>query len=222
MRIEGEIPAITTNANGYGNGNGFFGGDGWWAIILFAMIFGYGNNGGAFGGGYGGGAAPGYVLTSDFATVERKLDTLQAGICDSTFALNNTMVNGFNNTNQNLMTQGYETRNAINGVSSQLASCCCEIQKELLENRYVDQKNVCDIINNQNANTQRLIDIYTNDKLDTLNRKLATAENQISQQAQSAYLISQLKEPVAKPAYIVPNPNCCYSNVFGCGVGSVI
>lgn len=221
MRIEGEIPAITTTT-GYGNGNGFFGGDGWWAIILFAMIFGYGNNVGGFGGGYGGGAAPGYVLTSDFATVERKLDTLQAGICDSTFALNNTMVNGFNSTNQNLMTQGYETRNAINGVSSQLASCCCEIQKELLENRYVDQKNVCDIINNQNANTQRLIDIYTNDKLDTLNRKLATAENQISQQAQSAYLISQLKEPCAKPAYIVPNPNCCYGAPYACGVGSVI
>ena len=218
MRIEGEIPAITTTGAGYGNGNGFFGGDGWWAIILFAMIFGYGNNGG----GYGGGAAPGYVLTSDFATVERKLDTLQAGICDSTFALNNTMVNGFNNTNQNIMTQGYETRNAINGVSSQLASCCCEIQKELLENRYVDQKNVCDIINNQNANTQRLIDIYTNDKLDTLNRKLATAENQLSQQAQSAYLISQLKEPAAKPAYLVPNPNCCYGVSYACGAGSVI
>lgn len=214
MRIEGDIPTITSSGN-----SGFFGGDGWWAIILFALIFGYGNNN--FGGANGGGAAPGYVLTSDFATVERKLDTLQAGICDSTFALNNTIVNGVNTTNQNLMTQGFETRNAINGVSSQLASCCCAIEKELLENRYIDQKNVCDIINNQNANTQKLIDIYTTDKLDTLNRKLATAENQLSQQAQSAYLISQLREPVAKPAYIVPNPNCCYGTSYACGAGII-
>ena len=41
-----------------GNGNGMWGGDGWWAIILFAMIFGWGRGGFGFGG-FGGGASTG-------------------------------------------------------------------------------------------------------------------------------------------------------------------
>lgn len=221
MYIEGEVPTISAGSNS-GYGNGLFGGDGWWAIIIFALIFGWGRNGnGAFGGGGNGGVMDGYVLTSDFAAVERKLDTIQAGICDSTFALNNTIVNGFNNTNQNLITQGYETRNAVNNVSNQLASCCCELQKELLENRYIDAKNTCDIINSQNANTQKIIDMYTNDKLDTLNRKLATAENQLSNNAQSRYIVDSVLDrlsPCPRPSYLVPNPNCCY-NTCGCGNG---
>ena len=41
-----------TSGNGGNGGNGMFGGDGWWAIIIFALIFGWGRGGyGGFGGG---------------------------------------------------------------------------------------------------------------------------------------------------------------------------
>ena len=64
--------------------------------------------------------------------------------------------------------------------------------------------------------TRSIIDFLTQDKIATL-----TAENQnlkfaASQQAQNAYLVRELKDPCAIPAYVVPNPNCCYYN-YGCG-----
>ena len=52
--------------------------------------------------------------------------------------------------------------------------------------------------------------MYTGDKIDTLNRKLATAEARNNTLENNAYLISQLKEPCPVPAYRVPSPNCCY------------
>lgn len=88
-------PANTGNDGGFGWG----GGSGIWLIVLFlifAVCGGWGNNG--FGGnnaGNGAGVVDGYVLTSDFANIERKLDAVNNGICDSTFALNNAITSGF-------------------------------------------------------------------------------------------------------------------------------
>lgn len=213
---EGEISPIT--GGGYG-GMGW-GDSSWWIIVL--LIFGWGGFGRGYGG-YGGasGAADNYVLATDFATIERKLDSISNGICDSTFALNNTVVNGFNNLGQNIITQGYETRNAISGVSTQLASCCCDIQRALLENRYIDAKEACDtrnaiatstrdILDGQRASTDAILGFLTNEKISALQARNAELSAQLSQQAQSAYLLEQLKG-CPKPAYIVPNPNCCYN-----------
>lgn len=80
----------------------------------------------------------------------------------------------------------------------------------ILENRYLNERQTCDIINAANANTQRIVDMFTSDKIDTLNRKLAVAEGQLSNQAQANAIISALK-PCPSPAFLVPNPNCCYT-----------
>ena len=72
-------------------GGGFGGENGWWVILFIILLFGWGRNG------YGnnnGSVMDGYVLTSDFASVERKLDAVNNGICDSTFALNNAINGG--------------------------------------------------------------------------------------------------------------------------------
>lgn len=116
------------------DGNNGWGNDYAWIIILF-LIFGWGRNGfgGGFGGNYGG-VTDGYVLASDFAQIDRKLDTISNGICDSTFALNNTMTNGFaaaqqtlcqgfSGINQAITTNGYETRLGTQALASQLADC---------------------------------------------------------------------------------------------------
>lgn len=104
-----DIAAVTGN-----NGNGMWGdGGAWWIIILFLFVFcgwgngnGWGNNGGA-------GAADNYVLASDFATLqrqidsstaslERKSDAINSGLCDGFYAQNTTALTGFANVNQNL------------------------------------------------------------------------------------------------------------------------
>ena len=216
--FEGEIPVVSTNNSGFGNG---FGDSAWWIIVL--LLFGYGGYGR---GNMGAGAANDYVLVSDFAQIERKLDTISAGICDSTFALNNTIVNGFNNTNTALVTQGYETRNAITALGSQLASCCCDLGKTLLENRYIEAQNICAINNAIAAQTRDILDgqremkdaifgYMTSEKISGLEAEKAALAAQISQSNQTAYLINALR-PTPTPAYTVPNPYCCYTGTTGC------
>lgn len=113
------------------NNNGMFGGDGswFWAIILLALFGGWGGYGfGGFGGnGRNGGIGENYVLATDFATIERKLDAVNSGICDATFALNNTVVNGFSGV-QSALCQGFNGLNVAylqgtNSLASQLANC---------------------------------------------------------------------------------------------------
>lgn len=148
---------------GNGNNGGMFGnGDGWWAIILFALIFGWGRGGwgGSSDGGNGGGTYLGenYALITDNATLERKIDGVYAGICDSTFSISNqlnngfaaaqnTMTQGFAGLNTALVTQGYETRNAVtqdtignmqntNLLQGAIKDCCCQTQQNLADVKY--------------------------------------------------------------------------------------
>lgn len=148
--------------NGRSNDGGFGDGNGWWVIILFALIFGWGRGGwGGNSDGFGGGSgyvSDNYALITDNATLERKIDGVYAGICDSTFALNNTMTNGFASA-QNTMTQGfaglntaivtsgYETRNAVtqdtignmqntNLLQGAIKDCCCTTQQNIKDTQY--------------------------------------------------------------------------------------
>lgn len=226
-----DIKAVTDGNNG-GYGNGMFGGDWAWIIVLF-LIFGWGRNGFGNGfGGNGGGAVDGYVLATDFATIERKLDAVNNGICDATFALNNTIVNG-NNAIQQTLCQGFNGLNVAylqgnNALASQLADCCCKTQRAIDGVNYNMATNTCsitnainmgirDIVDNQNANYRAIHEELIANKLEMKNDRIAEQQNEInalrlkaSQEAQNNYLISQLK-PCPDPAYIVPNPNCCYN-----------
>lgn len=228
---DGYLVGASSN-NGYNNGFGFGGDGAWWIIIL--LIFGWGGNNG-FGGNFGGGNNMlGYELgkvatTNDIASgfnnsaVLSSLNDLKLGqagvqqtLCQGFSGVNATVNTVANQINQGICNLGYTVQGAFNDVSRQLADCCCGIKTELLQNRYLNEKQTCDIVAANTANTQRVIDFLTNEKLDTLNRKLATTEAENSQLRNNAYLISQLKEPCPIPAYLTPNPNCCYGN-YGLG-----
>ena len=188
-----------------GNNDGMFGGNngGWWLILLF-LIF------GGRGFGYGGGGAnavcatPGDVTTAvDRQTFIGKLD----GITNSISA-------GFAN------------------VAMDNAKCCCETQR-LIERGFCDTNNSInnaarDIIENQNATGRAILDFLTNDKIATLtaeNQSLKFAASQqaqnafitANQEAQTAELIRRLGRDIPVPAYVVPNPNCCYQYAQPCG-----
>ena len=232
-----DIAAATGNNN---NGFGGFGGDGWaWIIVLF-LIFGWGNNG--FGGNSG--AADNYILASDFATIQRQLSDgfgdltaqsryIQNGLCDGFYAMNTSLLNGFAGVNNAIMTNGYETRNAIQGVSSQLANCCCSLEKGQMETNYLNAQNTCalqntmnmntrDIVDTVNANYRALHDEIVANRIEDKNAQITAQQNEInalrlaaSQERQNNYLLSELK-PCAKPSYVVqPNTpvtfptNCC-------------
>lgn len=89
-----DIAAATGNNNDTWGGNGA-----WWIIILFLFAFtgGWGNNNGCNNNcaSTGSGITDGYILTSDFANIERKIDGVNQGLCDGFYAMNTGMLNGF-------------------------------------------------------------------------------------------------------------------------------
>lgn len=70
--------------------------------------------------------------------------------------------------------------------------------------------NTCNIINAINTGNQRVIDFLTNEKIEGLRAENTALKGRISNNEQSAYIIDRLS-PCPRPAYVVPNPNCCYS-----------
>ena len=235
---------------GCGNGNGMFGNDAWWIIIL--LLFGYGRNG--FGGGYGGGGGVGenYVLATDFATIERKLDGVNNGLCDGFYAQNTNMLNGFAGVQQTLC-QGFSGINSsIANLGYQQAQCCCDIKGGIKDVAYGNEKNAWTLskqisdycCNIEKANMQnrfdaqayncntlqaidkvgdRIIDYLANEKTQALRDENFALRLAASQSAQNEALLNKLS-PCPTPAYFVPNPNCCYNaNVTysnACGCGS--
>ena len=163
--------ALLSGRNG-NNGDGMFGDNGaWWVIIFLIFAFmGWGRNGNGFGGGYNGyGAMDNYVLASDFATIQRQLSDgfsdltsqsryIQNGICDGFYAMNTSLLNGFAGVNNSIMTNGYETRNAINNLSSDLASCCCNLRSDIQGVNYNLATNTCALQNTMNMNTRDIVD----------------------------------------------------------------
>lgn len=227
---------------GNGGGSGFgYGNDAWVLIILFALIFGWGNNGMGFGGnrGSGGGVVDGYVLASDFSNIERKIDGVNNGICDGFYAMNTGMLNGFGNITQSIMQNGYETRNAVQGVGAQLADCCCKTQSaiqgvnfNIAQQTNAINQSLCngfrDVVDSQNANYRALHDEIVANRIEDKNAQIAAQQNEItalrlaaSQSAQNAYLIGELK-PCPKPAYITCNPYQSYGCATTGPCGSVL
>lgn len=257
MLSPADVAVLSGNARN--NGMDGFGDNGAWWIIIFLIFALGGFRGNGFGGfgGSGSGVGDNYILATDFATIERKLDSISNGICDSTFALNNTVNNGFFGV-QNALCQGFNGLNVAylqgtNSLSSQIANCCCDLRAQLADcccttqrgldainynnviNTNAIQQTLCtntrDIIENQNANYRALHDEIVANRIEDKNAQITAQQNEInalrlkaSQEAQNNYLISQLK-PCPDPAYIVPNPNCCYQYTVaqnGCGCNQFI
>lgn len=231
---EGNINDLST---GCGNNNGW--NDWSWIIGLIAVagLFGGGfGNGGLFGN-RGGSPATQADLSAGFANSEIMSDLndiilgqaqMQNFINQGFAGLNSTINTGFAGVNNAICTLGYQNQAGFNALSTQLAQCCCDTRSAIADVKYSNERNTCDIINAINAGNQRLVDIYTNDKIETLNRKLSTAEAQLSNNAQSRYIVDTVLDklsPCPSPAYIVPNPNCCYNyGVYannGCGASVV-
>ena len=116
------------------------------------------------------------------------------------------------------VTQGVMNTNAI---QTQIASCCCDLEKANMQNRFDAQTYNCNTLQAIDKLGDRIIDFMTQDKIATLtaeNQSLKFAASQAAQNAfitanqdaQTAELIRRLGDPCPIPAYVVPNPNCCY------------
>ena len=134
-----------------------------------------------------------------------------------------------------------QNTNAINAgiteLGTQLAQCCCNSRYEMAkgfsdlgyalatqscDTRRAIADSTRDIIDNNNAGIRSILDFLTQDKISSLTAENQTLKFAASQQAQNTYLVNALKDPCPIPAYMVPNPNCCYTPYtrtdcsFGC------
>lgn len=173
------------NDGGIGGSNGW----GWiWIILIFAIFAG---GWGGFGfGGMGGsqGAAQNYVLSSDFATLqrqlsdgfgseERKLDSISNGIC----SLGYDQLAQMNGINTNIMTQANAGQVAMmqgfNNLGTQLADCCCQNRYDSLQNANATQRLIengfCQTgynLADQSCQTRTLMQTNTRDVIDNQNQ----------------------------------------------------
>lgn len=234
--------------SGSRNNDGMFGGD-WGAWIILFLIFGLFGNGrgfGGFGGGNGGCCEP-CATKADLTAqgIVQKLDGITYGISDSTYALNNSITSGFHGVDNAICNLGYNVQSGFNALGHQLSDCCCETQRAIDGVNYNLATQACDtrraisdstrdIIENQNCNTRSILDFLVNDKIATLTAENQSLKLQASQSAQNAFITANQEAqtaellrrlaPTPTPAYVVPNPNCCYnaqvSFANGCGCGS--
>lgn len=244
MMTPADIAAITGN----NNGDGFLSGNGaWWIIVLLLFVCGWNGNGNGwnFGGG-GNGVGENYVLATDFATLERKIDGVNNGLCDGFYAMNSGMLNGFGNINTAIMQNGYENRLAQNDIASQLATCCCTTQQNIkeavtqgvmntaaIQNQIKDcccdneklvmqsefnaQRYNCDTLSAIDKLGDRIIGYMDNAENNRIRDELATYKLAASQQAQNAYLVDKLGFKQPVPAFNVPNPFAPYYGGYGYG-----
>ena len=221
-----DIAAVTRGEN-----DGFFGGNsGWWIILLF-MFCGWGGNG------WGGGNGVREAITSgfDFNQLENGIRGLEHGLCDGFYEMNNTLLNGFGNTNMAAMQNTNAITARLSDMAAQSAACCCETQRllerGLCEVNYniLTQSNgintniasaARDIIESNNNGIRSILDFLTQDKITTLQAENQALRLTASQQAQNAFLIDQLGTKAPVPAYVVANP---YASGYyaGCGCGNI-
>ena len=233
-------PANSNSGSGWG-----FGGDGaWWIIILFLFVFcGWGGNWGGNGAGNNGaGVVDGYVLTSDFANIERKIDNVNNGLCDGFYqqaqlinGVQQGMSNGFMTAEISRANQQSAFMQQLFAMQMQQQNCCCETRSAIQGVNYNMATQACetrqaigtgtrDIIDNQNGNTRAILDALTAQRIEAKDAKIAEQSQQLfaaqlaaSQAAQNSYLIQQLR-PTPIPAYSSCNPWAA-GTYTGCGTG---
>lgn len=176
--LSGNTGNRQNGSNGFGDGNGA-----WWIIILIVLL-GWGRNG--FGGNNGGNSDGGQGTTYYYGggfgmpNIYGKLDGITYGISDATFALNNSITNGFANVqstlcqgfagvNNAITVNGYETRNAVTDLGyrlqdcccdlkSRIADCCCQTQRSIDNVRFENAQNTCAITNAINYSTRDILE----------------------------------------------------------------
>lgn len=212
-----------------GGGNGGWGGfgEGIWAVVIIALLFGRGNfgGGGLFGGGGGGdGVSAGFAWQG----IDNGIRGIQQGLCDGFYAVNTGLLNGFAGVDRAVCDLGYamkdcccQTQRAIDGVNFNMAKGFCDVGQAInMQTR--------DIIDNANANYRGIMDFMVQTKIDALQSENEALRLKASQADQNAVLRAAIDASTAEiirrtgnecpvPAYVVPNPNCCYGNPLGIG-----
>lgn len=203
-----DIAAVTRDNDGFGGNNG------WWILILlFAICGGWGNAGY-----YGGGSAQNYTLASDFATLQRQIDSLGSDLKTSNVSIGNGIsslgydqLSQMNGINTNIAASTNALTAQMTALGTQLQQCCCDNRSEIAQLKFDMASGQCalntaisqaaqQIMQNDNANYRQLHDenvaiqmAAKDDRIAALTAQVNSLQLAASQSQQNEYLIAQLK-----------------------------
>ena len=194
---EGMVMPVAPMGGGFGNTG--FGNDGWWIILLFVLL-------GGWGGGFGGYGNGGGVVSVD-NSLQRGFD--QAAVMGSLGDITGAIVNGFAGVEISNNARQIADMQQSFALQSQLASCCCEnrlateglkytVATENCADRYEAAQNTRDIIENCNRNNQAILDKICALEIDAKNDRIAELERQIGMATLAASQVAQTAEIISK------------------------
>ena len=201
----GGIPAtmLVSPTGGMNNGSGFgdWGGSGFWIILLFILLGGWGNG---FGGN-GGGMCGLYPWLNNSNQIndgfrDQMLNDNVTSIRDGVYGIQNQLCNGFAGTTaaitgaQNALAQqmygneiaslnrsfAEQTANmqGFNGVQAQLAQCCCDNRAAIADTKYTIATEACATRQANGDNTQKILDKLCQLELDGVRRELSAEQRE--------------------------------------------
>ena len=206
--------------------NDIFGGNSTWVFFLFFLLA--WGNGGFFGGGNNA-SREGELTRAELYSGLGQQDIFrnQAEIATELSAFERDATNNWGNIRyDNLQSTNalqYAMTNSFYNIGTQLnenrfaqQQCCCETNRNIDAIRYENAKNTCDIIAANTANTQRIMDMMTQNQMQALRDELSTARAALSNNIQTQNILGAL-QPTPRPAYVTSSPYAA-TNYCGCGV----
>ena len=225
----GIVPTLPVGGNGLG-----FGGDGIWALLIFAMIF---NGGFGFGNNRGFGDN---LATQDFVANQ----FTQRDIAD----VNTNLNNGFQNTNNGIAAGFGRTNDNLCDLKSTVLTGDMGLQNSILDSKYANQLSACqtqrDILTQTNElntnllttalqgqakmdecccnlraqgieNTQKILDAMNQNTIDNLRSQVNDLKNTITANGIGSTIINSVR-PYPVPSYIVSSPyQSLYNGFYG-------
>ena len=186
--------------NNGGNGNGFFGGNSFdngyaWLSNGQKEIMNQTNDG-----------FNSLHLSNQIEGVRDGVYGLSNQLCNSTSDITSAISNGFYNSEIAATNRQMANMNTAFDLSRQFADCCCEnrlgianLNSTILSENCADRAALADglkdVLINQTANTQKILDTLCQDKIDAKNEKILDLQRQLdmadlraSQTAQNAFI----------------------------------
>ena len=206
---------------GNGFGNGFGGDGAIWIILIIALLGGFNNGNGGWGGNNSFDNGYAWLSNGQkeiMNNTNNGFDTLHLsnqieGVRDGVYGLSNQMCNstsdivsavnnGFYGAEISANNRAVNQMQDTFALSRQFADCCCEnrlgianLNSTILSENCADRAALADglkdVLINQTANTQRILDQLCNDKIDAKNEKIADLERQLSMKDLQASQIAQ-------------------------------